>query len=490
MITLAGAQEKQQSAPRRVVEDGILIEGVTLISPERAKALPLADVVIRDGRIAEIGTNLVAGPGSRRIDGHGRYLIPGLIDSHVHVGHSVGLDDDALDARPELLAAYNAQVPRAYLAFGYTTLVDVDLKPQDRAWFEGSPVHPNLLHCGRGVRTAGGYGVQQVSAESVAKRQINLVYEPEQASNWPTTLDSSEYTPARAVERVVEVGGSCVKIFVEPGFGGMFHWPVPSAKTLDAVHAAAAAHHLPMLVHATAVDAWRAAIGAHAEVIAHGLWHWPGDQTNPVPTAEARAVIEAAAQTEVRVQPTLQVLYGEQAIFDQSIMDDPRFARAMPRSIVAYLHTKEAQAAQRAVADSYVKMMPNAAALIGKFGERATATLRLMDAAGTRLLFGSDTPAGGGIEGIGNPPGLNGRLEMQRWAEAGVPLTRILRAATLDNATMFGMAKERGTIEVGKRADLVLLSADPLSNVKAYDAIEMIFLNGRPLVRDELLPAN
>jgi hypothetical protein len=67
----------------------------------------------------------------------------------------VPLDDGAIRSHPEPLPAYRAQLPRAYLAFGFTTLVDLDLKPQTRAWFEAAPLHPNLYHCGRGVRIAG-----------------------------------------------------------------------------------------------------------------------------------------------------------------------------------------------------------------------------------------------------------------------------------------------------------------------------------------------
>jgi imidazolonepropionase-like amidohydrolase len=118
---------------------------------------------------------------------------------------------------------------------------------------------------------------------------------------------------------------------------------------------------------------------------------------------------------------------------------------------------------------------------------RATATLRLMTAENAKLLFGTDTPSN---EGIGNPPGLNGRLELTRWWEAGVPLWRILRAATLDNAIAFGLSKDIGTIEAGKRADLLLLRADPLKSIAAYDAIEMIFLEGNPIPRRSLLPVN
>jgi imidazolonepropionase-like amidohydrolase len=115
---------------------------------------------------------------------------------------------------------------------------------------------------------------------------------------------------------------------------------------------------------------------------------------------------------------------------------------------------------------------------------RATATLRMMLNEKIKLIFGTDTPAN---EGIGNPPGLNGRLELNRWADAGVPLSHILRAATLDNAKAFGLS-DRGTIEAGKRADLLLLRADPLKSTAGYDAIETILLNGNPLPRASLLP--
>ena len=110
-----------------------------------------------------------------------------------------------------------------------------------------------------------------------------------------------------------------------------------------------------------------------------------------------------------------------------------------------------------------------------------------MSAAGVHLILGSDTPSG---EGVGNPPGLNGRLELQQWAEAGMSLSRILRAATLDNATAFGLARELGSIEVGKRADMLLLAQNPLESIWAYDSIDTVFLNGEPIPRARLLPTN
>jgi imidazolonepropionase-like amidohydrolase len=66
----------------------------------------------------------------------------------------------------------------------------------------------------------------------------------------------------------------------------------------------------------------------------------------------------------------------------------------------------------------------------------------------------------------------------------------ILRAATLDNAKALGLSHELGSIEVGKRADLLLLQDNPLANVSAYDSIETIFLNGEPIAREALRAGN
>ena len=437
----------------------ILIQGVTLISPERTTAD--TDVLIRDGKIAKIAKHIAAGDDVRRIDGRGKYLIPGLIDSHTHPGSQGPLDEGALEKHPELLAAYRAQLPLSYLKFGFTTIVDLDLRPQTLPWFNSAPIHPTLLHCGPAVKVAGGYGARHPTKDT------NLV-------------DEKEHTPKLAVDRVVEAGGVCVKTFVEPGFGGAAHWPVPSAATLDALRDEAHKHGLLFIVHANGVGPWRAAIDAHADIIAHGLWHWPGPFTDATPPQSARDVIRAAAKAHIAVQPTLQALFGDLSIFDPAVLDDPRYARSVPPSVLAYLKSSEGEAARLAMADEYRQAIrglmktDDTMSVMSLAPKRAVETLRIMLADDVHLLFGSDTPSN---EGIGNPPGFNGRLEISRWADAGVPLARILRAATIDNARMFKL-NDRGTIEVGKRADVLLLRENPLKSVSAYDTIELVILNG------------
>jgi imidazolonepropionase-like amidohydrolase len=480
---LAGAQAADKSTAKRAIDNGTVIENVTLISPERAVPLLHASVVIRDGRIAEIATNALAGPHARRIDGTNQFLIPGLIDSHVHVSHSAALDDNAIDAHPELWAAYRAQVPRAYLAFGFTSVVDLDSTPSSQAWFESTPLHPRFYSCGRGIKVAGGYMAFNVPPLS-SPNFPNLVYEPKEAEHWPKPLEHLDYTPERAVARAADAGAVCVKAFVEPGFG-RFNWPYLHTETLQKIQAAAKERKLVLMVHATSVESWQSAVDAHANVIAHGLWIWPGDFGNSVPPPAARNVIAAAARVGMHVQPTLQTVAGERAMFDPRLLDDPRLSMALPSAVIAYLRSAEGIKARNNLLDEYRKASPPPGfeALLAAVMERTHATFRLMLQDRVPLLFGSDTPAG---DGFGNPPGLNGRLELQDWADAGAPLLLILRAATLDNAIALGLAGDLGSIEPGKRADLLLLTHDPLASVSAYDSIKTIFLNGEPIAPETL----
>lgn len=484
-VAMSGAS----SAPAQQSQDAaVVIENVTLISPERESPLAHAVVVIRNGRIAAVGQNLAVPPHARRIDGRERFLMPGLIDSHVHVAHSAALDDDAIDAHPELWEAYQAQVPRAYLAFGFTSVVDLDFAPATRAWFERGPMHPRLYSCGGGIKVAGGYMALRLPAPS-SPSFPNLVYEPAEASHWPGTLRPADYTPAKAVERAVDAGAICVKAFVEPGFG-IFNWPVMHTQTLRAIREATVARNLVLMVHANSTDSWRTALDAHANVIAHGLWNWPGDHGSSTPPAVAAGLIARAAREGVHVQPTMQVVAGERSMLDPGgLLDDPRLTLALPAGVIAYLRSPAGVKALGAMLEGYRKASPAPGfeSLLRAAIERTHATFRMMLRYRVPLIFGSDSP---GVDGFGNPPGLNGRLEMQDWADAGASPALILRAATLDNAIAMGLSRELGSVEVGKRADLLLLKENPLKSVAAYDSIETIFVNGELVTREALRPVN
>lgn len=88
--------------------------------------------------------------------------------------------------------------------------------------------------------------------------------------------------------------------------------------------------------------------------------------------------------------------------------------------------------------------------------------------------------------GWGSPPGLSGYLEMHSWAKAGILLRTIFKAATLDNAKAFGLEDQLGTIEPGKRADLLLFAENPLIDVSAYNTIRTIIVGGQLIDRQAL----
>lgn len=72
------------------------------------------------------------------------------------------------------------------------------------------------------------------------------------------------------------------------------------------------------------------------------------------------------------------------------------------------------------------------------------------------------------------------------WRAAGVTPRQLFLAATADNAAFYGLDEEIGAIDPGKRADLLLMQADPLEDVAAYDTIEFVILGGEVIERSAL----
>jgi len=115
----------------------LLIENVTLVSPELPQPLGNRNVLVRDGRIAAVSEKPITAPaGARRLDGTGKYLTPGITDAHVHVSQAIGLPMGTSD--PAIAAvekSFFAQQPRSYLYFGVTQLLDPSNWPERVAEF-------------------------------------------------------------------------------------------------------------------------------------------------------------------------------------------------------------------------------------------------------------------------------------------------------------------------------------------------------------------
>jgi imidazolonepropionase-like amidohydrolase len=102
---------------------------------------------------------------------------------------------------------------------------------------------------------------------------------------------------------------------------------------------------------------------------------------------------------------------------------------------------------------------------------------------GHPILLGSDTPS---APTWGNQPGYNTYREMQQMARAGIPPRAIFEAATINNARQFRLERDYGTVERGKRANLLLLLANPLEDAGAWDRIDKVILGGKVIDRQSL----
>jgi imidazolonepropionase-like amidohydrolase len=182
--------------------------------------------------------------------------------------------------------------------------------------------------------------------------------------------------------------------------------------------------------------------------------------------------------------PTLRVIDGLGDMYDPAFLDNPRLERVLPRSLIAWYRTPSGQAFAGELRRNIGKASDEKVReLFRRVADHGATATRYLVSHGGRLVFGSDTPSG---PTYGNPPGLNGFLELERLAAAGVPLSRLLESATIEAARTFHLDSLYGTVEGGKVANLLLLRTNPLDRVEAYDAIDLVILRGRVLDRSGL----
>ena len=482
----------------QVLAQELRIEHVTVVSPERPGALQNADVTVREGRITAVSTESsgnnapMRAPAVQTLDGRRLYLTPGLIDSHVHLSFIPGMTDEQERAHPDIARAAREQIPRSYLYFGFTTLIDLISTPEGmKRWKSHDPV-PDTYFCG-GAALMDGYPMNYFPKPARYSAWPYMLIEQQAVEALPREVNAAEHSPQAVIERMKADGAICVKTFFERGFGGVHDLPVPTPETIRNLVRAAHAAGLPVFLHANSDEAQIFGLNTGVDVIAHGLWNVNDTPAPDALTPGMRSILDRVIAARVGWQPTIQVLYGLQDLFNAGFLSDPRLPRVLPRSLIDWYGTSEGQwfhdavggdvassAAAAHAADSHVEVArPDFSVPIA----RAKAATRYLAQHRARLLFGTDTPS---APTYANPPGLNAWLEMHRLIDAGVTPAQIFEAATLRNAQAVKLDHEIGTVEVGKRANLLLLRADPRQTVQAYDEVVKVIVGGRVLDRDEL----
>jgi imidazolonepropionase-like amidohydrolase len=454
----------------------LVIANVTVVSPERLSPLQHGFVRIRDGRIAEVSDRPLGGV--RTIDGTGRFLVPGLIDSHVHL-QQLPMQPGQRAAHARMAAAALAQEPRSYLFHGFTTVIDPANTADAVARWNRMDVRPDAWFCGA-APIANGYPMN-FAPEGLRFSLMPYFLDDERRKDGiPRDIDTASHTPERVVARMRADGAICAKTYYETGFGRQRDLPTPDRATVERLTAAARAAGMPVLVHANSLEAQRFAVASGASVIAHGLWNGNAAPDGGLST-EATALLDTVVERGIGYQPTMQVLHGEIDLFDPGFLADSKLRDVLPSALIEWAASREGQWFRDEVggnaggADVLASSRPLLSRLdrvVGHLAQR-----------GARLLFGSDTPSG---PTYANPPGLNGWFEIQRWSAAGVEPSALFKALTSENARVFGLGSEVGSIEPGKRAHLLVLGRNPLESADAYDAIETVILAGLPIARSDL----
>lgn len=476
--------------PGQAAAEPLLIENVTVLSAGQAQPRGNQYVLVRDGRIAAVSDRPIAAPDARKLDGSGKFLTPGIMDGHVHVSQAIGLPFGSNDpAIADLERQFFRQQPRSYLYFGVTQVVDLINMPARVAEFASQPRHPDTFRCAV-APVVDGYPLVFMDPATRYAQLNDYIYEPANAREHPLPpgANPAEHTPEAVVERIARTDAICVKITLEDGFGDRNDWPLMSMETLRRLRAATRQRGLLLVVHANALDMQRKAVEGQVDIIVHGAWNWNELQNQPGMPAAVADHLRSIRDHKIGYQATLRVIPGVMDLLDPRLLDDPVYAKVVPPAILEWYHTDAAQWFKTEVFGP----KPDAAGILAgrraadehwATSENGMRALRQLYELGQPLLLGSDTPS---APTYGNQPGYDTFREMRLMAQAGIPLSAIFEAATLNNARSFRMDRDYGTVEKGKIANLLLLDANPLASVEAWSRIDRVILRGEPIARESL----
>jgi imidazolonepropionase-like amidohydrolase len=469
LAAVAGACLVASASSAQTAPLGLVVTDVTVVSPERAAPLQHAYVRIEEGRITELSGHPLKG--TSQVDGRGKFLIPGLIDTHTHLGQGPAMLPPQRAAHPDLVALTDEQEPRSYLYFGFTTVLSLgNSTARSIERWNSLTVRPDAYFCG-GTPLVGGYSFQGFAASPY------FLFNADQAKTLPSSVDKAEHTPEAVVSRMASDGAICVKSYWESGFGrNAGTLPVPSVDMIRAMVASAHAHRMPVFLHANSKQAQQFGVQAGVDVIAHGMWN--GHQSTPEKLDKGvEPILQQVLARRMGYQPTAQVIRGLRAMLDDRFWDDPLVMDVYPAKLIAWYRSPEGSWFRKNVLGD---VSPNIFEPISSYGDVVTAYLARHNA---RLLFGTDTPSDSIYT---NPPGLNGFYEMRNWKAAGISEEKLFHSLTIDNARVLHLDDRIGSVQRGKVANLLLLRANPLQSIGAYNTIETVFIHGRPIARSEL----
>jgi imidazolonepropionase-like amidohydrolase len=412
------------TSPSRRPGDDLVLRRAHVLDEQGGFTAP-SDIVVKGGRIHRVGDGGAAEPDAVEVDCGSLWLMPGVVDAHVHIAVSTFDALELLRTPVTLRTLETAQNLRRTLEAGVTTVRDAggaDAGIRD-AVERGLVPGPRLKVATVPLSPTGGHGDGFLAGPGMELPTEAML--PDYPGRPPYLVDGPDDV-RRAVRLIARAGADHVKVFAS---GGVLSETIDgraaglAADELAAAGAEALRHGLPLVVHVFGGDELDAALAAGAASIEHGLF-----------LSEAQAA-RMAAMGCVLV-PTLAIYHELVAL-----------ARAERLAPVA---------SERALR------------LERQLGE----PVRIARAAGVRIALGSDFAAR-------DQHGRN--LEEIAWlVQAGLPLEEALLSATVLGAELLGVDADRGRIAPGLALDAIVFDREPSAELfRTGRAPVAVFANGR-----------
>jgi imidazolonepropionase-like amidohydrolase len=381
-------------------------------------------VIIRNGKIAEILPGHQQGPaGATLIDLKDKFVLPGLIDSHVHLDSDAGGNAALIEAvtdspaRAAYRAAGNA---KKTLMAGFTTVRNLGdgtgatLALRD-AVAAGELPGPRIIDAGRSISTTSGHMDATLSVSEDLHDSIGQ-------ENLCDGVESCRQAIRKQVRRGVDV----IKIATTGGVNSRIGVGLGRQLFDDEVKVLVDTAHLygkKVAVHAHGDDGVNIALAAGADSIEHGT----------MMTDESIKLFKAAGAYYV---PTLSTVNG----YLERLAANPN---AYPPDVLAKVQWR-----------------------IGVTGK----SLAKAYPAGVKIAFGTDA----GVSKHGRNAD-----EFELMVKHGMPASAAIQAATMNAATLLGVEKEVGSLEPGKAADLIAVAGDPIADITILKSVRFVMKDGR-----------
>ncbi|MEZ5497928.1 MAG: amidohydrolase family protein [Steroidobacteraceae bacterium] len=419
--------------------DVIVIDGVTLIDGRGGPAEPNMTVVIKDGKFSQIGRDKTVGASDAvHVDGRGRFLIPGLMDMHVHLRGGIELSREGLRKaainRDEGVAALHS-----YLYSGVTSIFDAGNNPEfifelRDAERSGRLLAPRIFATGGIATYPGSHGSGPGSTDLRA---------------WPEAQAALDAHLARKPD--------LLKLTLEErGWGNRPMIPMLDPDVMRKVVEYTNDRGIRTVVHVSSELRARQAIFAGVDALAHPVIQGP--------VSEEFLKLMGAKRIPMVTTLTIGDNYSR-LVEHPEYLDQPLYRASLSKQEIAMLQTERRAQWQDNRWTWWMKLMTPV----------AQDNVRKLYASGAILVVGTDQTSG---------PAVHRELELLQ--SAGIPAAAIIRMATLNGAILLGKESDLGSIEAGKMADAVLLDADPTSDINNTKRIALVIKNGKVVKESQL----